>query len=587
MSEKFLGELKNKTDVEEVIGSYVALKRRGTKAVGLCPFHSEKTPSFTVFPDTQSYYCFGCGAGGDVITFLMTMENLTYPEAVEQLAKRAGMAMPEPERGGGEDLKKKRLRLFDLNRDAARFFHQTLLEPQAKPALDYLLGRALTMRTIKHFGLGFASDDWDSLLKHLTAKGYTREELREAGLCSRSKSGSFYDYFRNRVIFPIIDVRGGVIGFGGRVMDQSLPKYLNSPDTLVFKKSSNLYGLNFAKANAKQRLILTEGYMDTIALHQAGFENALATLGTAITQEHARLMARYTKEVLIAYDSDAAGQKATDKAIEYLGEVGIKVKVIRMTGGKDPDEYIKTFGRDKFNQLIEGSGSHIEYKLAKVSSKYDIHIDEQRVEYLKETVQILSAIESPIEREVYAARIARETGVDKAAVNAEVARARKAFAKKTAKNMERREQEKLFSRRDKINPEKEGALKAAKSEEGLLCILFFHPDYAEEIREAILPQDFVTSFNRRVFESICGIIDRAGVPDTTLLGQEFSPEEMGAIGGILALHETIAGTRQEAAQYIQNILAEKSRRSLKAADLKAEELTEYIRRKAEKQERKE
>ena len=354
LSDSFLQELKMKTDIEDVISTYVTLKRRGATLVGLCPFHNEKTPSFTVYPATQSFYCFGCGAGGDAITFLKKIENLDYLDAVKTLAQRAGLQMPQE--GFDDSLSKRRRRILEMNREAARFYHSVLLSPEGKVGYDYYIGRALSAATINHFGLGFAPNQWDALLKHMRAKGYQPAELVDAGLARKGQKG-YYDNFRNRVMTPIIDVRGNVIAFGGRVLDDSKPKYINTGDTLVYKKTNELFALNFAKDSKEDALILCEGYMDVIAMHQAGFTNAVAGCGTALTTEQVRLISRYAKEVILTYDADEAGQKALQKAMTLFDQTDVKVRIPALVGGKDPDEIIRTYGRDKFKGMLEGASN--------------------------------------------------------------------------------------------------------------------------------------------------------------------------------------------------------------------------------------
>ena len=364
LNERFIQDLQERADIEQFISSYVTLKRRGKTLVGLCPFHNEKTPSFTVYPDTRSFYCFGCGAGGDVISFVRRIDNLDYIEAVKSVAQIAGMPMPED--GYDDTLSKKRMRLLAANREAARFFNSCLMQEKNRHALEYFLSRGLSMNTIRHFGLGYAPNEWRSLLEHLRSKGFTDEELVLANLARRSdKDGrvSYYDNFRNRVMFPIIDLRGNVIAFGGRVMDDSKPKYINTSDTLVYKKSNGVFALNFAKNANDNKLILVEGYMDVIALHQAGFTNAIACLGTAFTSEQANLLARYAEEILICYDNDEAGKKATEKALGVLGKTGVKLRVVKMDGGKDADEIIRKHGKERFDALLGKAANRTEYRL--------------------------------------------------------------------------------------------------------------------------------------------------------------------------------------------------------------------------------
>ncbi|MDY4608933.1 MAG: DNA primase, partial [Eubacterium sp.] len=354
LSDNFLQELKQKSDIEDIISSYVSLKKRGRTFVGLCPFHNEKTPSFTVYPETESYYCFGCGAGGDVINFVKRIENLDYLDAVKMLAQRAGMQMPDE--GFDDSLAKKRRIILEINRETARYFHNCLISPEGKQGLNYLLGRGFTKKTINHFGLGYAPDSWDALIRHLKSKGYSLNDMLDAGVVRKGQKG-YYDYFRNKVMTPIIDVRGNVIAFGGRVLDNSKPKYINTSDTLVYKKTNVLFGLNYAKDSGSDTLILCEGYMDVMAMHQAGITNAVGGCGTALTPEQVKLISRYAKEVILAYDADEAGQKALNKAIALFNQTDLKVRIPGLMGGKDPDEIIKTYGVEKFRAMLEGSAN--------------------------------------------------------------------------------------------------------------------------------------------------------------------------------------------------------------------------------------
>ncbi len=414
LPEAFLNELKYNTDIEQVIGRYVQLRRRAKNLTGLCPFHSEKTPSFTVYPDTQSFYCFGCGAGGDAITFMKKIENLDYMEAVRSLAERAGMAVPEGAVDDGS--RQRKARILELNRAAARHFHQNLMAQRGREARKYLVDRGLTKATVVRFGIGYAPESWDDLRDHLREKGFTDEEMIAAALVSPGKKGGCYDAFRNRIIFPIIDLRGGVIAFGGRNLSDQGPKYLNSGDTPVFKKSRNLFALNFAKDTKRPELILCEGYMDVVSVHQGGFDNAVATLGTALTPEQARLISNYTDTVVLSYDSDGPGQQATRRAISIFEDTGVKVRVLSIPDAKDPDEFLKKFGPERFALLLEGSSGAMDFEVEKLRKKYDTDIPEGRVGFLQEFVRLLAGLSSPIQREVYLSKVCRELEVDKQAV---------------------------------------------------------------------------------------------------------------------------------------------------------------------------
>lgn len=397
--EPFLDELLDRTDIVDLVSESVRLTQKGRNYWGLCPFHSEKTPSFSVSADKRIFKCFGCGKGGGAINFVMELDNLSFREAVEVLAKRVGMEVPDS--GPSAGMRERREKLLELNKQAARTFHKWLYAPEGAEGLAYLQKRGLSRSTLTNFGLGFAPNSWDALIQALADQGYDKRDLLDAGLAVNNKDGRIYDRFRNRVMFPIIDVRGNVIGFGGRVMDDSTPKYLNSPDTPVYNKSRNVFALNIAKTSKAGRVILTEGYMDTISLHQAGFDCAVASLGTSLTSEHAQLLARYFQEVIISYDGDGAGVAAAQRAIPLLEKAGLKVKVLRMQGAKDPDEFIKRFGREAFAKLLERSENQVDYRLAQIQKKYDLTDDGQKVAFLQEAAQLIASLSSAVEREIY------------------------------------------------------------------------------------------------------------------------------------------------------------------------------------------
>lgn len=531
---EIIEEIRDRNDIEEVVGSYVRLKRAGSNFSGLCPFHSEKTPSFTVFPATRSFYCFGCGAGGDVITFIMKSENLDYPEALEFLAKRAGIRIPEdPGKGGGTGVDRQRFR--DMNREAAKFFHACLMDPVVgREGLRYLTEeRKLSMATINHFGLGFAPNDFGMLRQHMNRLGYTDEELITGFLCGKSrKTGKPFDYFRNRVIFPIIDVSGNVIAFGGRVMDDSKPKYLNSSDTPVFKKSRNLFAFNFARKCCAEQMILCEGYMDVIALHAAGFQNAVATLGTAITEEQARLFAKNTKKVIITYDSDAAGQTAANRALRLLDEVGVAVRVLKLNGAKDPDEYIKKFGADKFRQVLGESRTEFEFRLDTVLGKYDVTIPDDRIRAANELCGYIANFSSPVEREVYIGQVAEKLGLTPDVLKASVERNLKSRYKEMKERESRNLQMSALNIGDRINPDAAKNLRAASAEETILGLLLLYPEYRDSVlsgKRQLDAEDFFTSFGRRVFARIMELCAGEGGYSETVLGETFTPDEMGRI----------------------------------------------------------
>ena len=496
LSDQFLQELKYRSDIEQVVGSYVNLRRRGRTLSGLCPFHSEKSPSFTVYPENQSFYCFGCGAGGDVISFIRRIENLDYMEAVRLLAQRAGMQVPEE--AGDDRSSRQRKRILELNRDAARYFHRTLMSEAGRPGRAYLIGRGLTRDTIVHFGIGYAAEGWDGLTNAMRQQGYTREELLAAHLVGEGARGGIYDTFRNRAIFPIIDLRGNVIAFGGRNLGEKGPKYLNSSDTPVFKKSRNLFALNFAKGSPRKELILCEGYMDVVSLHQAGFTNAVATLGTALTEEQCRLIAQYTGEVLLSYDSDGPGQAATQRATGLLEAAGVKLKVLSIPDAKDPDEFIKKFGAERFEQLIEGSSSATDFAISKLRGENDVTTAEGKVSFLKQFAVLMAGLPNPIEREVYLSKICRELEVDKAAVAGQIEREQK---KRSYRDRKKEERE-LISPPMKNTMNREDELlwrqhpREMKAAERLLRYLLRHPDQAESLRDR-LPENYLLSESDR------------------------------------------------------------------------------------------
>lgn len=521
MDDNFIDRLLNAVNIEEVIGEYVRLRPNGDRYVGLCPFHSEKTPSFTVFTATQSFYCFGCGKGGSVINFLQEKENLDRFDVIKLLAERTGMEIPQT--GDTESYRKTRDAVIQMNTDMARHFYENLMGDKGSAGREYFRSRRLKASTVKHFGLGYALDEWDDGVKYLRSLGYKPDDIVSAGLAVKGKNGGIYDRFRNRVMYPIIDIRGRIIAFGGRVLDDSKPKYLNSPDTAAFKKSSVLFALNFAKNNNNGRLILCEGYMDVISLHQAGFTQAVATNGTAITPDHARIMARYAKEVVIAYDSDSAGQTATNKAIKLLSETGITVKVLALDSGKDPDEYIKTHGAEKFARLLDGSGSHISFRLNKARSKYDLNLPEDKTEYLKEAINILADINSPVEAEVYITRAANETSIQSDTIKREIEHIRKRRRDYQQKNQLKTENEKLI--RDRLNPNKANNLKAAKAEETLIAILLKHPDYLEKLNPKITSENIVTPFNKGIFSVLERYIEDEKTVSIASLSQSLTSEE--------------------------------------------------------------
>ncbi|MBR1842620.1 MAG: DNA primase [Oscillospiraceae bacterium] len=495
----FLDELTARNDIVDVVSDYVQLnKRSGSNLFGLCPFHSEKTPSFSVSQDKQIYHCFGCGKGGGVVNFIMEIENLGFMDAVQFLARRAGMEMPEDDTP--MELRNRRARMLELNRDAARFFYETLKTPKGREAVDYIKRRGISPEMAKRFGLGCAPNEWNALTDAMTKKGYTQYELVDAGLCKRGRTGGVYDVFRNRLMFPVIDVRGSVIGFSGRILDDGEPKYLNSPDTPVFSKSHNLFALNLAKKSKMGMLILAEGNIDVVSLHQAGFDCAVASLGTSLTPEQARLMSRYTERVVIAYDNDGAGQKAAQRAIGIFENTGIQCRVLRMSGAKDPDEYIKKMGAEAFSLLLERSENHIEYRLLAVKAKYDLLTDDGRIGYLREATEVLASIGNSIERDVYSEKVADIASVSKEAVLNEVKRA----ISRRYKEQKKREEKKNLRPEQTVQPADKSKRYAnptsGVAEEGVIRVLVRDPELIKTV--ALTEESFTSPYWAKVFALI-------------------------------------------------------------------------------------
>lgn len=537
ISRESIEEVLMRTDIQSLVSNYVTLKRAGSNLRGLCPFHSEKSPSFTVYPADNSFYCFGCGAGGDQISFTMRMENLDYPDAIEFLAKRAGIKLVETGNNYTNEPKYDKARFYAMNVDAARFFNHYLFsdDPEAKSALAYFTEkRKLSVATIKHFGLGFAPSGSNKFTRYMLSRGYTSDELVAGYLCrQRENGGGVYDAFRNRVMFPVIDVAGNVIAFGGRVMDDSKPKYLNSSDTPVFKKSRNLFALNFARLASQESIILCEGYMDVIALHGAGITNAVATLGTAITSEQARLLSRYTKRVIISYDADEAGQKAAKRAIELLEEVGLDVSVLVIPGAKDPDEYIKTYGVDKFRELIGASKSRFDYTIDSILSRYDITLPQDKIDAVEEVENLISAIYSAAERDIYIQNIASRFSLSAAGIKSDVDRIIQKRERSRKRNEGRLVHESTAGYADKINPDFIKAPALARNEETVIALLLLYPEHRKRVfcDELLFEEDFFTDLNRRIFLYIKSRYEKNDERFVDI-NEVFSPDEVGRISKI-------------------------------------------------------
>ena len=550
IAREVIDDIVARNDIEQVISSYVTLKRAGSNLKGLCPFHSEKTPSFTVYPANQSFYCFGCSAGGSVISFVQKAENLDYVGAVEFLAARAGISIPNDGQATRPGEMSRR-RVYDMNLAAAKFFRECLFDPAlGGEGMRYLTeNRRLSMATVKHFGLGFAPNDFGLLRNHMQRLGYTDDELIQGFLCGKSqKTGRAYDYFRNRVIFPIIDTSGNVVAFGGRVMDDSKPKYLNSSDTPGFKKSRHLFALNFARNHCAESLILCEGYMDVIALHAAGFENAVATLGTAITAEQARVFARYTKKVVISYDSDEAGQRAANRAMQLLGEVGLEVRVLRVPDAKDPDEYIRKHGADKFRRVLEGSRSGFQYKLEGVLAKYDMNDAEQKIRAGEECCQLISTYSSAVEREVYLGQVAKLLALPPDVLRNRMEHMLRKRIRDRKEEERRTAQATIRSVGDRVNPDAIKDVQAASAEETVLGLMLMYPEYrtaAADGSAGLAPDDFFTAFGRRAFEALVELQRSAQGYSMPVLEQTFSPDEVGRLQRMEMRRRTLAENGQE------------------------------------------
>lgn len=554
LPDSFLQELIAKNDIESVASSYVSFKRRGRNLVGLCPFHGEKTPSFNLYPETASFYCFGCGAGGDVITFIRKIENLSYIDAVKFLADRAGMTMPE--QSYNDVSAKQRLRILEANREAARLFYAYLYSSGGKAGLDYYHSRGYTDATIKHFGLGYAPPSFDFLRTELRKKGFHDEELVLAWLCARNRNGNgIHDIFRNRVMIPIIDVRGNVIAFGGRVLDDSKPKYLNSGETMVFKKTNNLFALNFAKQGTHENLILCEGYMDVIALHQAGFTNAVAALGTSFTADHARLLSRYTDEVVLIFDADAAGKKGAQRAISLLRETGLRIRLVNVPDGKDPDEFIRKNGADRFKLLLQRAANDVEYRLMELGSKHLLNTSEGKVEYLKQATLMLSELSNPLERDVYIGKLASELSVSKEALNDQL----QYQLKKRQKQGRERQMSEVIKQSEavqkKVNPDAAARVRAASAEEAVLGMVLLHPDFLKTLVAMLPPEEMVTPFNRRVYLSLIERQKQGKEIELSYLSETYDVDEMAYITKMVrdARERVSALTEAEVKRYAEII----------------------------------
>lgn len=577
--ESFLEELNARTDIVDLVSSYVSLQKKAGRYWGCCPFHSEKTPSFSVRPDKQMYYCFGCHKGGGVISFVMEQENVGFADAVAILAQRAGLPMPEVNEDAGQ--RKRRAHLLELNKEAARYFYGNLREPDAEPARQYLAQRGLSKRTVTQFGIGYSFSQGDRLMNAMIDKGYSKRDLLDVGLCVANNKGRIYDRFRGRVMFPIIDLRGNVIGFGGRVLDDSIPKYLNSPDSPIYNKSRNLFAMNIVKKSKAGKIILTEGYMDTISLHQGGFDYAVASLGTSLTEEHARLLAKYTKEVILSYDGDAAGIAAAQRAIGILSKVGVSVKVLKITGAKDPDEFIKKYGHNAFQRLLDGSENQIDYRLAQIQQKYDLTNDEQKVAYLQDAAQMLARLSSPVEREVYGGKAASAAGIDRKVMTDEIDRQRKNTGWKQRKQAERAMLNPTANAQPEDRRFRYQNPRSARAEEGVIRLVLLENSLFEQATE-LSPEQFSSPLLAKIYSVLLRRWEENLSLDLNSLSAELSGDEMSHLSKLMQEVDSPANGEAALRDYVLVILREYARSKFDK-NSSDEELLQLIQQKQQRQ----
>ena len=549
-SEAFLTELADRNDIVDVVSEYVSLgKRSGANYFGLCPFHNEKTPSFSVSPDKQIYYCFGCGKGGGVINFIMEIDQLTFSEAVERLAKRAGIPVPEQE---NDAQSRRRARIYEVNKAAALYFHEQLNAPIGATARDYVNKRQISRKTATSFGLGYAPDSYDAFEKAMLAKGFSVRELSDADLIRPGSKGGTYSTFRNRLMFPVIDVRGNVTGFSGRIVGEGEPKYLNTRDTPVFTKGRLLFGLNLARKSKRDYMILVEGNVDVVSLHQAGFDSTVASLGTSLTKEQAQLLSRYKKEVVLAYDNDGAGLKASQRAIDILEKLDVKVKVLRWEGVKDPDEYIKTRGADAFQNLIDKSESQIDYRLMNIEKKYNLTVPEQKVDFLREATKLIASFPGSVERQVYAVRVAELAGIPADAVSKEVSQQRRRLLSGARREAERSSRP-LNTAQPPDRAVKYDNLPSATAEEGIIRLLYLEPSLAGDAEASVSSTDFTSDALGHLYSLLLERIHSDRAINTTVLSEVLSPSEMNLLVSILNKPENLTNAKNTLQDYIQTI----------------------------------
>lgn len=561
--DNFISELVARNDIETVVSQYVSLKRAGRHLKGLCPFHNEKTPSFTVFPDTNSYFCFGCQSGGDVVSFVKNIENLSYAEAIKLLAERSGISLPEDNFDKG--LSERKRRIYEINREAANYFYGMLFTAAGKACLEYYIKRGLDLNAIKKFGLGFALDSWNSLLKYMKGKGFSELELKEADLVKQGQNNSVYDNFRNRAMFPVIDVRGNVVAFSGRTLSsEDKRKYVNTGETLVYTKGNEIFGLNFAKKTKAENLILVEGNMDVVTCHSVGFDNVVAALGTALTERQAKILSSYRSEIVLCLDNDEAGKNAVKKDISTFANVPVNIKVAVLKGGKDPDEIIKSRGGAYFSELIKNSLSVTEFELLNALSKFNLDDLSDKANFGDSAAEIISKIKNPVEKELYAGKIAETLGVTKEAVLSQAEEKAKKYLKKE-RSKEFKSSHEIISRPTKdifkINPDRAKYLGAAISEETIIAILARCPEEIHKNLADLNPDDFITAFNRRVYENMHEKIRKNDKFIFTDLTGSFNDDELAEISRIFATISDISPSNYESSlkDCVKNLFDEKQK----------------------------
>lgn len=562
----FLDELVARNDIADVVGSYVQLARKGSNLFGLCPFHSEKTGSFSVSPDKQIYYCFGCKKGGGVINFIMDVENLSFADSVRFLAKRANMEVPEED--GDREAGRRRQRLLDLNRDAAKFYHQLLRQKEGDAVREYLNRRQISWQTAVKFGMGASPDAWDTLLNAMTRQGYTKSELLDAGLVVQNRNGGLYDKFRNRLMLPVVDTRGDVVAFGSRVLDKSEPKYMNSSETPVYSKRRVLYGLNLAKKTKRSNIILCEGNLDIVTLHQAGFDNAVASMGTALTVEQTRLLSRFTKELVLCYDNDNAGKIATERALQILNNSEFTVRVLqlprRLVDGEyvkqDADDFIKNQGADAFERLLNGSENGIEFRMAQIAGKYDLADDQARVAYSEEISELLATLSSAVEREIYATRAAEVAKITPDAMKMEVQRA---FKRRVARD-KKAEQRRNLNPSAQLQPKERSFryenMRSARAEEGILRLLLMD-DALFGTDPPLQEEHFSSPLLGKAYSLLWQAHTEGRRPTPTVLSPHLEREEMDHITAICQQPESRQTAEQALLDYIRIIKTEADKRA--------------------------